>query len=489
MFSFCSEVEFYFLEVVVLLRIILALKNPVMQDDLARMLTGPDTQVINHKGRNKHWQNIVQSCSDVIVMSASFVQPPIESGLEILNSLPETPTTIILHDSNSPDEHAELLMSGADVALYSGLSPERIAAAIETTMESRRQLFQQDRLEQKSLNHPRLSDFESHSETMQLFLNDVLQVANGNTPLLLVGETGTGKEHLAKAIHAESSRSNGPFIALNAAALPEQLLESELFGHTRGAFTGATRSRRGAFEMAHGGTIFLDEIGEMPFHLQAKLLRVLQDFEVKPIGAEKSLWVDVRVIAATNRDLEQEIDAGNFRKDLYYRLSVITLAIPPLRDRKEDIPILARRFFSQYIKTMGKEMALISDKAMQAFCRYDWPGNVRELMNVIERAILICRTNEITLADLPTVFHGEQQQAANLIPGEGDALGMWREMTLPEVEEMVLERVERLYLQMVLRESRGRMGEAARRSGIHSRSLYNKMKKLGLRKEDFKIVS
>lgn len=469
-----------------LTRIVIAVRNKKLLEALSRTLTGPDVQTVIHQDKGNNWHNIVQSCGDIIVMDSKEILAPIESGLEILNRLPETPTTIILHDSNSPEENAKLLMAGADVALFSGLSPERIAAAITTTLESRVLLFQQERQDRRQHAKPRLDDFMSANDGMQMFINEVFLVAGSNTPLLLTGETGTGKEHLARAIHNESSRSSGPFIAVNAAALPEQLLESELFGHTQGAFTGATRARRGAFEMAHNGTIFLDEIGEMPFHLQAKLLRVLQDFEIKPVGAEKSILVDVRVITATNRQLEDEIKANRFRQDLFYRLSVITLAIPSLRERREDIPMLARRFFSHYKKIIGRDLTHIDDGAMDALCSYDWPGNVRELMNVIERAVLICRSNIISRQDIPHSIAQQQLPPGVIAFEQMDIPAAWSDKSLPEVEKMVLKQVEHLYLQMVLKESNGKIGEAARRAGIHTRSLYNKMKRLGLKKEDFK---
>ena len=204
------------------------------------------------------------------------------------------------------------MAAGADVVLYSGISEKSLAEAIERTLESRRQLHQIDRFDRKGSSRPRIDDFISDSGKMQMFMDEVHQIIPSSSVLLITGETGVGKEHLAKAIHAESPRSAGPFIAVNTAALPEQLLESELFGHEQGAFTGAVRSRRGAFELAHGGTIFLDEIGEMPLHLQTKLLRVLQDYEVQPVGSEAPIWVDVRIIAASNRNLEEEVAAGNF---------------------------------------------------------------------------------------------------------------------------------------------------------------------------------
>ena len=390
---------------VVLTKLIFSIQDKELQGRLEQNFAVSDVQVECCGQIKNPWQNVVQSCGDIIVMSESFIPRPVESSLTVLNNLPEAPTTVIIHDFDSSEEHARLMAAGADVVLYSGVSLKSLVETIEATLESRLQLVKLKLLERKKPLQPKLIDFISNSEVMRLFISQVQQVAPSDSIILLLGETGVGKEHLAKAIHAESPRAAQPFVALNTAALPEQLLESELFGHTRGAFTGATRSRRGAFELAHGGTIFLDEIGEMPLHLQAKLLRVLQDYEVKPVGGEKPIWVDVRVIAASNRDLEVEAFQGNFRKDLYFRLNVISFTIPPLRERRDDIPTLVRRFINYYKHKIGRDISHISDSTIRALCRYEWPGNVRELMNVIERAMLICKTDQITPNDLPSVFN------------------------------------------------------------------------------------
>ena len=469
-----------------LLRLVFILKDKKLELELEKSFSSSDVQVECFGHEKNPLQKVVQSCGDVIVISESLLPRPVESGIAMLNTLPETPTTVILHDYDSAKEHAQLMAAGADVVLFSKIPRDILVEAIDATLESRHQLVLQDRYEQRGRTQPKLSDFESTSSIMQMFINDVRQVAPSDSVLLILGETGVGKEHLAKAIHAESSRASGPFVALNTAALPEQLLESELFGHERGSFTGATRSRRGAFEQSHGGTIFLDEIGEMPLHLQTKLLRVLQDYEVRPVGGDKPIWVDVRVIAATNRDLEEEILRGNFRKDLFYRLSVMTLTIPPLRDRREEIPALTRRFLNYFRYKIGRDITRISDEALQALYNYEWPGNVRELMNVIERAMLICKTDTISLPDLPGVFHkGASLEEQIRLDGK-EALLAWKGKTLPQVQAEVMDQVELLYLQMILTECRGRISRAASLAGINSRSLYNKMQKLGLKKEDFK---
>lgn len=467
-------------------RLVLAVNNRSLQKHIEKSASSHADVLLDCCGsENDVWQRVVQSCGDVIVVSESLIPSPVESGIAILNNLPEHPTTVILSDHDSAEKHAQLVASGADVVLYTGASRKSLAEAIDTTLESRRQLNKLERLDSRGRVQPRINDFISDSEVMRIFMNQVRLVAPSNSVLLILGETGVGKEHLAKAIHSESPRAAEPFVTVNTAALPEQLLESELFGHTQGAFTGAIRSRRGAFEMAHGGTIFLDEIGEMPLHLQTKLLRVLQDYEVRPVGEETPIWVDVRVIAATNRDLEKEVEEGNFRKDLYYRLNVVTLTIPPIRERKEDIPAFVRYFINYYHDKIGRDVKGISGDAMNTLCRYDWPGNVRELMNVIERAMLLCKTDEITLEDLPAVLN-KGDRPIQMRQEDYDDFTAWKGKTLAEVQKDVIDRVERKYLKMVLKEQRGKIGEAARIAGIHPRGLYNKMKRLSLRKEDFK---
>lgn len=472
-----------------LIRLGLAIKASGLATHLADKLADSDVRVETFQPPQKAWQKALRSGCDLIVISDNLVLKPIDSGIGLLNDLPENPTTIIIHTSDSPEVHARLTAAGADVVLYAGISKKSMLEAIETSIDLRRQFIQHKRLDRSGLAESKIADFVSESRAMQVFMEEIQQIIPSDSPILLMGETGVGKEHLAKAIHNASPRSAGPFISINAAAMPDQLLESELFGHEQGAFTGAVRYRRGAFELAHNGTIFLDEIGEMPLHLQSKLLRVLQDYEVRPIGGETAIELDVRVIAATNRNLEEEITSGNFRQDLYYRLSVLALTIPPLRLRREDIPAMARKFIALNRYRIGREIKGPSDSVLQALSRYDWPGNVRELMNVIERAILLTKTNEISIDELPQVFH----DGARILKPEQTSMvvdrSLWTEKTWPEVKEAFLGELEKLYLQTVLAHTSGRMDRSARIAGIHPRGLYDKMKHHNLRKEDFKKQS
>lgn len=471
-----------------LIRIILALKDTDLEHTLEQEIGVADMEI---EGAGRHedaWSRVVQSCADIIVISTAIFPEPVESGIGVLTALPEGPTVVVLHDIDSTDVQASFIAAGAHSALYSGISQVRLVNALEATIYAKRQHMQLEWSAWRRQQKPKMSDFISGSQTMRIFMDEVKQVAASDSLLLITGETGVGKEHLARVIHSESPRSTGHFVAVNTAAMPEQLLESELFGHKQGAFTGATRSRRGAFEQAHGGTIFLDEIGEMPLHLQTKLLRVLQDYEIRPVGADKPSWVDVRVIAATNRDLEKAVKEGIFRKDLFYRLSVVSLQIPPLRLRREDVPTLARKFITDLKVKIGRDVRHISDTAMAALCAYDWPGNVRELMNVIERSMLLCRTNEIVVEDLPSVFHGAATSTVSAA-GQITLPDQWMKLSLRDLLTCISDSAEKLYLEEILRQAEGRIGESARRAGITTRSLYSKMKKHGLQKEHFKPES
>ena len=475
-----------------IIRVVVSVEDKGLRNRLGRMLTMPDLMRENLSPNRLTPERLAKMVADVLVVCSDAIPEPIEESVYALSRLPELPDIVVLLESRSPTRSAEFLAAGCSAALYSGLPDDVLGETLQAILEKRRLRARQIKPEHWVAAEPRLSDFVNESPIMNAFVNIVRRVVKSDVSLLIQGETGVGKERLGRAIHAESHRARGPFVAVNCGALPEALLESELFGHVEGAFTGATRSRRGWFELAHGGSVFLDEIGELPYHLQVKLLRVLQEHEIQPIGGEKALSVDVRVIAATNSDLEQGVDDKRFRRDLFHRLNVVTLNVPPLRERREDIPGMAQRYVEHFRAQIDRGVTGIAHDAVEALAAYEWPGNVRELMNVIERAMLLCEGERITLEDLPRVvaeaaLHRASGQRTDSVAPDSVTLSPdWLTMPLNHVRTVFLENLERNYLEGLLRETEGRIGETARRAGIRERSLYDKMKRHGLRKEDFR---
>jgi len=314
------------------------------------------------------------------------------------------------------------------------------------------------------------------SPAMLRLLKLVQRIAPTESNILLTGESGTGKERIARLIHDQSRRSRGAFVAVNMAAIPDTLIETELFGHTRGAFTDAKRAKRGFFELADRGTLFLDEIADMSAAVQSKLLRVLQDRIVQPVGSETALKVDTRVIAATNRDLREEIREKRFREDLFYRLNVFRLHIPPLRERKEDIPHLAQYFLERIARRLDKRVTKISEQAWARLLNYDYPGNVRELENTIERAAILADDGaEIKVWDLPPEL---TERAIASLPEHREEGGKGGASGYPA--SYSLEQVEALHIRRVIEDSEGNLSRAARTLGISRTTLWRKLKKYGI---------
>lgn len=317
-------------------------------------------------------------------------------------------------------------------------------------------------------NIPGFEGIIGHSEAIKNVIDHVARVAPTDASVLIFGESGTGKEQIANSIHQVSPRNTRPFIKVNCAALPASLVESELFGHEKGAFTGATERRIGKFELASGGTLLLDEIGEMPLEMQVKLLRVLQEKEIERIGGKTSIKIDVRIIAATNRNLEKEIAEGRFRLDLYYRLNVFPIVLPPLRERKEDIPLLTYHFVSRYSRKIGKPITDVAPKLLKDLVEYDWPGNVRELEHLLERSILLTNGTVIKEIHVPRLAKKENSPPAD-------------ELRIKTIEEN-----ERDHILAVLKKCNGKIwgtGGAAELLGVPPTTLQSKMKKLGIKKE------
>ncbi|HUV38769.1 MAG TPA: sigma-54 dependent transcriptional regulator [Planctomycetota bacterium] len=473
-------------------RLVLAIEDAELRSRLRTAAGRPDVMTESVRGTEHLFERIARKTADLVLVSRSLIPSPPFDTLRLLSGIPDAPAVVVLQSRANAEEEAGFIAAGCDAVLPTDLAVEKIAEVLRAILDKRRELTQRGLKEVASFAQPRLSDFVSASQPMQAFMSVVERVVSSDVSLLILGETGVGKERLARAIHAESPRAQGPFIAVNCGALPESLLESELFGHEEGAFTGATRARRGWFELAHGGTIFLDEVGEMPLHLQVKLLRVLQEHEIQRVGSERPIRADVRVFAATNRDLEEDVRTGKFRRDLFYRLSVVTLTLPPLRERQPDIPELVDSYIAYLRPRVGRPVTGITSEALDALTRYGWPGNVRELINVIERAMLLCEGDEITPQDLPAAIRGHATPSGTALlletaPGTpGTIAETWLKRPLAEVRHDVLQRFERAYLAGLLKSTGGRVGETARRAGIRPRSLYDKMKSLGLRKEDFR---
>lgn len=327
-------------------------------------------------------------------------------------------------------------------------------------------LEQENQALRKTLSSGRF--FQAESPAMKKLLADVALVATSDGRVLLLGENGSGKEEIARLIHAHSPRAKGPFVDVNCAAIPEELIESELFGHTKGAFTGAIRDQKGKFREAHGGTLFLDEVGDMSLKTQAKVLRSLQEGRIEPVGGGGAVSVDVRVIAATNKDLLEEIKAGRFREDLYFRLAVVPLKIPALRERKDELLIMADAFLVRLAKSCGRSPKTLGQDAKAALLAHDWPGNVRELKNVMERALILCRTAEISAPDLGLM--------SSRAIAEADPFSFPEFQSLKDAREWF----ESAYIQREIRQQGGNMTRLAERLGMDRSSLYKRLKSLGL---------
>jgi transcriptional regulator with GAF, ATPase, and Fis domain len=317
---------------------------------------------------------------------------------------------------------------------------------------------------------------------MKAIYEMVARVADSPSTVLITGESGTGKELIAKALHRGSSRRDRPLIKVNCAAIPKDLVESELFGHERGAFTGAVGSKPGRFELADGGTLFLDEIGEVPVEMQVKLLRALQESEFERVGGIKTLRVDVRLIAATNRDLKALIADGRFREDLYYRLAVVPIALPPLRDRREDIPLLVRHFVDKYDQRLGKRVEGVDAEAMELLQAYPWPGNIRELENLMERSVLFADGPVIHASALPDSLRETGPAPTPLAPvGALGAIAAPSGASMKEIVRQAQAELERELITRALEETSGNVTRAAKRLQISRKSLQVKMKDRGLR--------
>jgi DNA-binding NtrC family response regulator len=380
-------------------------------------------------------------------------------------SRPDLPV-IVITAHGTMDTAVEALRAGAHDFIVKPIELNQLTLAVERTIATRHLREELQRLRQIVSERQGSDDLVGQSECMLDVKRQIQRVARSDATVLVTGESGTGKELIARAVHQWSARRDGPLVTVNCAALPEQLFESELFGHLRGAFTDAHSSRTGLFVTANNGTIFLDEVGEIPLPLQAKLLRVLQERRIRPVGSSTEVPIDVRVVAATNRDLSRLVEEGRFREDLYYRLNVINLHIPPLRARGNDVLLLAHHFIKRFAQAEGKNVTGMLSATAEHLLSYDWPGNVRELQNCIERAVALTEYDRLTVEDLPSVLHQRPRRALSFSTDDAEAL--------PTLDEM-----ERRYIEHVLGIVGGNKTMAARILGVDRRTLHRKFPAAG----------
>ena len=404
----------------------------------------------------------------------SDLRMPVVGGMELLNHCNETYPglpVILITAHGTVDSAVEAIKKGAQDYVTKPCDSDELMPIIEKAL----------RTEEKgrtNLHEDAAGRFKIIGQTarMHKIYAMIEKVARSPTTALITGESGTGKELVARALHEHSDRASAPFIQVNCGAIPESLFESELFGHEKGAFTGAVAAKPGKFELADGGTLFLDEVGELPKDMQVKLLRVLQDGQFERVGGVRSMSVDVRLVAATNRVLETEVKEGRFREDLFYRLNVIPIQIPPLRERADDIPLLVEHFIAKFNKRLNTEVEGVSPDALAALLAHTWPGNIRELENLIERSVLLTEDTVLTMGDLPGLT------PSNL--GRVEAPPDAEEMGLKEYVRVYTTKLERARIQRVLEEEDSNVTRASKKLGISRKSLQMKMKDYGLRDAD-----
>jgi DNA-binding NtrC family response regulator len=446
----------------------------IQRRQLARALQGPDHEIIEAGSGEEALKLLSGRRFDLVI---SDLRMPGISGLDLIQRIKATSphTSLLLITAHaSVDSAIEAMRLGAEDYLMKPFGTEELAIIVEKIFEKRELLAENILLREQLESQFSFANIISKNHQMQRIFTTIVSVAPTDSTILIQGETGTGKELLAKAIHFNSPRKDKQFVAVDCGSLPDTLLETELFGHEKGAFTSATGRRIGKLQYADGGTLFLDEVGNMSAAMQVKLLRALEEKHFQRVGSNESIRVDIRLIAATNTDLHTLVRDGSFRQDLFYRLNVIPLNIPPLRDRLEDVPLLAQYFLKVYRDRMNRKVDEISHSAIKRMMQHIWPGNVRELENVIERAVATVSGNRIDAGDLPDF--GEDAVA-------GKPAGKF--LTATPLADRLAE-VERAYLTEILQSCAGKTDIAAQKAGLGLRTLQRRLKILGINPEDFR---
>ncbi len=445
--------------------------EPFQLKNLSEALEKQGYNVLSSESSVKGVKIVKEKAVDLVLTDFKM---PEKNGLEVLREVKQINpdiSVIIITAYGDVETAVKVMKEGAFDYLTKPIDFEELDIIIKKALERKILVSENRELRRQLAEKYRFDEIVYGSSEMEEVINVALRAADSRASILIYGESGTGKELIAKAVHYASPRKDKPLISVNCAALNENLLESELFGHEKGAFTGADKQRKGRFELADGGTIFLDEVGEIPLATQVKLLRVLQEREFERVGGNQTINVDVRVISATNKNLEDMIKKGTFREDLFYRLNVISIKIPPLRERKGDIPLLINYFISKYAKENKKEVESLSKEAMDALIKYNYPGNVRELENAIERAVIMTRGKIITLDDLPIFMKVSKDESKQNYELRGETL------------DEIVENVERQLIADALVRANSNQTKAAEILGISERNLRYKLKKYGMKRE------
>jgi DNA-binding NtrC family response regulator len=443
---------------------------------LRHALEGQEHEVIEARDESEAAQSLTQSRPAVVITDLKL---PNGDGFGVLRAAkeldPELPV-IVMTAYGSIEDAVKAMKEGALDFLAKPVDPDHLLLLVERAIAQRRMITENFLLKEELAARRGAPRIIGENPKLRQVSQQLHRAAGTDATVLLEGESGTGKELFARALHALSPRSEGPFVAINCAAIPDTLLETELFGHEKGAFTGAATRKPGRFELAHRGTLFLDEIGELPLGLQAKILRALEERQFERVGGTISLHVDVRVVAATNRHLKASVAARQFREDLYYRLSVFPITIPPLRERKDDIATLARHFVDKFCREMNKKTLTLSPSALDELQTYSWPGNVRELQNCIERAVILCEGESLQ----PRHFNLSFRQQVNPATPESPWDQVDLSGTLADATRRVTAEVEKRKIEQALRDSGGNKQRAADLLQVSYKTLLAKLKEYGL---------